>query len=98
MSGTTLRWIGLAVLYLLASPVYLVLAIRKAITLWRARARLHAGYLACPHCGTVNALDVLATCPKCRTTEYGNRLRCTGCGERSRSFDCDACDVTIRVL
>jgi len=95
---TTLRWIGLALLYLLASPVYLIVLARKAVKLIRGAALMRKGYLACPHCGETNALDLLATCPKCRTTEYGNRLRCTACGEQSRGFDCDSCGVTIKVL
>jgi primosomal protein N' len=94
----TLRWIGLAVLYIFASPVYLVVFVRDAIRFSKKAALMRRGYIACPHCGETNALDILATCPKCHTTEYGNRLRCSACGEQSRGFDCDACAVTIRVL
>ncbi len=94
----TLRWIGLALLYVLASPVYLVVFIRKALKFSQGAALMRKGYIDCPHCSEMNALDLLATCPKCRTTEYGNRLRCTACGEQSRSFDCDYCGVTIKVL
>jgi len=94
----TLRAIGLALLYVLASPVYLVVFIRKALKFSKGAALMRKGYIDCPHCGVTNALDLLATCPKCRTTEYGNRLRCTACGEQSRGFDCDACGVTIKVL
>ena len=96
--NATLRWIGLALLYVLASPVYLIVHARKTVKLIRGAALMRKGYLDCPHCGETNALDLLATCPKCRTTEYGNRLRCTACGEQSRGFDCDACGVTIKVL
>jgi predicted nucleic-acid-binding Zn-ribbon protein len=94
----TLRAIGLALLYVLASPVYLVVFIRKAMKFSKGAALMRNGYIDCPHCGVTNALDLLATCPKCRTTEYGNRLCCTACGEQSRGFDCDACGVTIKVL
>ena len=94
----TLGWLGLALLYVLASPVYFVVFARKAIQFGRGAALMRKGYTDCPHCGETNALDLLATCPKCRTTEYGNRLRCTGCGEQSRSFDCDFCRVTIKAL
>lgn len=93
-----LRLVGLAVLYVLASPVYLVVFIRKAMTFYEGAKLMRTGYIDCPHCGYTIALDLLATCPKCRTTEYGNRLRCTACGETSRGFDCDACGVTIKVL
>jgi primosomal protein N' len=94
----TIRTIGLALLYVLASPVYLVVFIRKAMKFSRGAALMRKGYIDCPYCGVTNALDILATCPKCRTTEYGNRLRCTACGDQSRAFDCDSCGVTIRVL
>jgi uncharacterized paraquat-inducible protein A len=82
-------------LYALAAPVYLVrfffIALR-VLRLWRI-SRL--GYVKCPHCGEDNAVDALTTCPRCKTTEYGNRLRCTGCGTRGTAFPCDACRVTI---
>jgi hypothetical protein len=93
-----LRLIGLAFLYVLASPVYLVVFVRKVMKFSNGAALMRKGYIDCPHCGETNALDLLATCPRCRTTEYGNRLRCTACGEQSRSFDCDSCSVTIKVL
>ena len=100
MHSLLVRWIGLALLYVLASPIYLIVFIRKAVKLYRGATLMRSGSITCPHCGTVNALDILATCPKCHTTEYGNRLRCTGagCGEQTRSFDCDSCGVTIKVL
>lgn len=85
-------------LYALAAPIYLVriaLTLLRLFRLWRI-ARL--GYVDCPHCGAENAIDVLAYCPKCRTTEYGNRLRCTGCGTLSTAFPCEACAVTIHCL
>ena len=94
----TLRLIGLVLLYMLASPVYLVVFVRKAMRFSKGAALMRKGYMDCLHCSQTNALDLLATCPKCRTTEYGNRLRCTACGEQSRSFDCDYCSVTIKVL
>lgn len=94
----TFRTVGLALLYVFASPIYLIVFLRKAVKFSEGAALMRKGYIDCPHCGETNALDLLATCPKCRTTEYGNRLRCTACGDRSRSFDCDFCDVTIRVL
>jgi phage terminase large subunit GpA-like protein len=85
-------------IYTLAAPVYLlrgVLTILRFIRLWRI-SRL--GYVDCPHCGEENAIDVLTTCPRCKTTEYGNRLRCTGCGMRGTAFACDECGVTIHCL
>jgi hypothetical protein len=88
------------VLYMLAAPVYAMLGVRKLGKMLRARRVLAAGTIRCPHCAAVNDLDILGTCsnPKCRTTEYGSRLRCSVCGETVKSFDCDACGVTIKVL
>lgn len=83
-------------LYIVAAPVYMLrflLSLGRAWRLWRI-SRL--GYVDCPHCAEENAIDVLATCPRCKTAEYGNRLRCTGCGLRSSAFPCDVCGVTIR--
>lgn len=94
----TLRLVVFALLYVLASPVYLFVFVRNAMKFYDGAKRMRTGYIDCPHCGGTCALDLLATCPKCRTTEYGNRLRCTACGEQSRSFDCDHCGVTIKAL
>ena len=92
------KYLVLGALYLLASPVYAVLGVQKLVKLWRTRQTMQAGTIACVHCGAANQLDVLATCGKCKTTEYGNRLRCSACGDTTKAFDCDACCVTIRVL
>ncbi len=88
----------LYVLYVLASPIYVVRALLIVLRLWRLRRISMRGYLNCPHCGNTNELDILALCPRCHTMEYGSRLRCSGCGLRSTSFPCDACGVTIRAL
>jgi hypothetical protein len=92
------RWLVRIALELLAAPVTLVVWLRRGIAFWRGARLMRQGYIACPHCGATNALDLLATCPRCRTTEYGNRLRCTACGQQTRSFDCDVCGVTIKVF
>lgn len=97
MSVGRVSLLGVA-LHLLAGPVYLL---RLLLALWRLfRLRLIAirGYVICPHCSESNAIDVLSTCPRCKTSEYGNRLRCTGCGLRGTAFPCDACRVTIHCL
>jgi hypothetical protein len=88
----------IAALYIAAAPIYICRFLFTALRLFRLRRASARGYLACPHCGVQNALDVLATCPKCHTTEYGNRLRCTGCGIRATAFPCEECGVTIRLL
>jgi hypothetical protein len=85
-------------LYVLAAPVYFVRGVLTLLRLFRLWRIARLGYVDCPHCGAENAIDVLGYCPKCRTSEYGNRLRCTGCGTFSAAFPCDACGVTIHCL
>lgn len=85
----------LAFLYVLAAPVYVLRFGAQAWRVFRLWHLARLGYVDCPHCGTENALDILSTCPRCKTIEYGNRLRCTECGLRGTSFSCDACGVTI---
>jgi hypothetical protein len=85
-------------LYGVASPAYLLRAALAALRLLRLRRISRLGYLDCPHCAAENPIDILATCPRCKTTEYGNRLRCTGCGKRGTAFPCDTCGVTIHCL
>lgn len=60
-----------------------VLLFARAWRLWRI-CRL--GYIDCRHCAEENAIDVFATCPRCMTVEYGNRLSCTGYGLPSPAF------------
>ncbi len=85
----------LATLYALAAPVFIVRFCAYVLRVYRLWRICRLGYIDCPHCRTENALDILSTCSRCKTTEYGNRLRCTGCGLRGTSFSCDACSVTI---
>lgn len=83
-------------LYAIAAPAYLLRGFFALLRAVRLRRIARLGYVDCPHCGMENAIDILATCPRCRTTEYGSRLRCTGCGRRGTGFACDGCGVTIR--
>lgn len=85
----------LLVLYSVAAPVYILRFCGDVVRVFRFWRISRLGYIDCPHCKTENAIDVLSTCPRCKTIEYGNRLRCTGCGLRGTSFPCDACGVTI---
>lgn len=98
MSMKLLGPITIAALYVLASPIYLVqwlLRARKAISRMPA---LRTGFIECPHCGFRNPLDILASCKRCGTTEFGSRLICTGCKQLSKAFACDRCTATIKVL
>lgn len=85
-------------LRLFALPPACVVQFIKFLRLWRLRRISRLGYIDCPHCGAENPIDVLGVCPRCRTREYGNRLRCTGCDARATSFFCDSCGVTIHCL
>lgn len=88
----------LVLLYAIASPVYVLRFCANAIQVFRLWRISRLGYVDCPHCGAENAIDVLSVCPRCKTSEYGSRLRCTSCGLRMSSFPCEACGVTIRCL
>lgn len=97
MSGWTRRLI-LALLYVLAVPVYLSRWIARNVqTIIRFRA-VRAGVVTCPHCHNENALDILATCRRCGVSEFGSRLRCSNCRQLTPGFACDFCGALIRVL
>jgi hypothetical protein len=92
------RLLVFVTLYVLATPVYLVrFLVRSIRTLSRFRA-IRSGVIACPHCGTANALDLLGTCRRCGVTEFGSRLHCSNCSQTNRGFACDGCSAFIRVL
>jgi hypothetical protein len=98
MKSSFVRTIGLATLYILAAPIYAIVGIRRVGHLWSVRNILTAGKITCPHCSAVNDLDVLSICGRCKTVEYGNRLRCSACRNVTKGFNCDRCTVTIWVL
>jgi hypothetical protein len=88
----------LGALYVLAAPLYVIrFAVRTVLTLSRFR-QVRSGAVECPHCGTDNPLDLLATCRRCGVTEFGSRLHCSNCGQTNRGFACDGCTAFIRVL
>jgi hypothetical protein len=92
------RLAALALLYLLAAPVYVVRFFMRTVrTLTRFRA-IRDGSVDCPHCRSENVLDMLASCRRCGVTEFGSRLHCSNCGQTNRGFACDACGALIRVL
>jgi hypothetical protein len=96
--GSLLRHVGLAALYVAAAPVFVFLWIRRALRVFRASRLLRGGFVDCPHCGTRNPVDILATCRRCGATEFGSRLYCGHCREVTRGFGCDHCTATITVL
>jgi len=97
MTGV-LRNAKLALLYVLAAPVYVMRFISRTIrTIIRFRT-VRAGVIACPHCRNENPLDILATCRRCGISEFGSRLRCSNCRQTNPGFACDFCGALIRVL
>ncbi|MCG3195113.1 MAG: hypothetical protein DIJKHBIC_04383 [Thermoanaerobaculia bacterium] len=95
---TALRLSALAMLYIFAAPVYLVLAIGQWRKVARGLAIVRQGSIACPHCRFVNPLNVLSTCHRCGVTEFGSRLYCSNCRQVTRWFDCARCHATIKVF
>ena len=84
--NVVLRGIGLAFLYVIAAPTYVIVALIKVIKAVPVARAIRKG-----------VIDVKATCPRCHRTDYGNRLRCR-CGNEAASFDCDYCQTTIDVF
>jgi hypothetical protein len=98
MMGGRVRAGAVAVMYVVASPIYFVRAVARTIrTLIRFRV-VRAGVVRCPHCENENALDILATCRRCGVSEFGSRLRCSNCRQLTPGFACDFCGALIRVL
>jgi len=93
-----MRGFGLGLLYVIAAPTYVIIGLIRVIKAAPTARAIAAGVIQCPHCDELNDLDVKAACPKCRRTEFGNRLRCRGCGSEASSFDCDYCHTTIDVF
>ena len=97
MTRAVLRVLGIGLLYLLASPVFLVLGIRRLQKLQQLHRALAAGAVTCPSCGYRNALAALARCRRCGFAEYATRLRCSACGQTTKAIDCASCQASIRV-
>lgn len=99
MKKQTIAWhITVALLYVLALPIYAAKWLRRAAD-WRLRSSaLKQGFVYCPHCGFRNPVDILALCRRCGTSEFGSRLYCTNCRQVTRAFPCDRCTATVRVL
>ena len=92
------RLVGLVLLYVLASPIFAFLWLRKVGKTLKAYKSIRTGWMVCPHCHERNPVDVLSTCRRCGVTEYGSRLYCTNCKQVTRSFDCSGCGATIKAL
>jgi RecJ-like exonuclease len=92
-----LKLIGLATLYVLASPVLLIkklLALRKELALI---ARIRGGTFPCEWCTADINLNQVATCAVCRGTTPGSLLRCSLCGATFATVTCEQCQSTVRI-
>ena len=88
----------LGLLYILASPIYLLLGVLRFRKLLPGLRAARQGVIDCPYCKTPNPIDILATCRRCGVTEFGSRLYCSACRQVSTRFDCGRCHATIKVL
>ena len=90
------RGLGLAVLYVLASPVFLV---RARLAFHRDLAtieRIKGGKYPCTWCRAPISLVGISKCPVCHATTPGSLLRCQ-CGATFDTLTCPACSCTVKV-
>jgi len=94
------RAVVLGVLYVLAAPLFALAWLLGLSKIMKRLRVLRAGWVTCPNpnCRTRNPLNVKATCRRCGMTEYGSRLFCTHCRQRTNWFDCTGCGASIKVL
>jgi len=93
-----IRWGTLLLLYLLAAPIYLLLALCLLPRLVRGLRAIRSGMTNCSACALPNSLNRLTTCHRCGAAEYGCRLFCTNCGRLSHGFPCDRCTAVIPIF
>jgi hypothetical protein len=93
-----LRLSVLGTLYVLAAPIYLALGTLKINRLIEGFLAVASGRIICHHCQHENVLNRLATCNKCKATEYGSVLYCSFCHQVTRVLFCEGCGVTLRVI
>jgi len=88
----------LALLYLLASPVYLLLVPFVVPRLLRGLRIVRQGRIACPACALPNSLHRFTTCRRCGVAGYGCRLYCANCRRVSHGFPCDRCTALVPIF
>ena len=86
------------VLYVLASPIFILKAIGSLVGSLRAARLVRVGFLRCSSCGRGNRLDVLVTCPRCSFAEFRSlALPCSECGYVPGFIFCTACGASVRL-
>ena len=92
-----LKLIGVAALYVLASPILItkkLLGLRKQFALIE---RIRGGTFTCEWCHADLQLNQIATCPACRGTSPGSLLGCSLCGATFSTITCTQCNSTVRI-
>jgi hypothetical protein len=103
MNTWLFRVIGIAVLYILASPVYLVLAVRRLQRSVRAAEVIRRGVAWCPHDGTPIPLARRNQHSCGYVSESSLVLPCEWCGEDIAPpggialVACPTCGVSVKV-
>ena len=95
---TLLKLLATALLYAIASPIFLL----KAIGAFRKQLatidRIRDGTIACTWCGGVIQLNRVARCANCSAVTPGSLLRCSHCHTLFHTVTCDTCSSTVKVL
>jgi hypothetical protein len=91
-------FVGIALLYVLASPIFLMQAIGAAFAASRRRSVVVRGFLTCRFCGfRGNRLDRLVHC-RCGFNEFRSlALPCSECHETVGWIDCAGCGASLRL-
>lgn len=92
------RYLWIAVLYALASPVFALKGVAKLAARARRDALVDSGFLKCRFCGHGNRLDVQVRCPRCSFTEPRSlALPCSACGYVPGWIACAKCGASLRL-
>lgn len=92
------RLLWVAVLYVLAAPVFALKAIARLVVQRRRNALIDTGFLKCRFCGHGNRLDVHVKCPRCGFVEPRSLLiPCSQCGYVPGWIACAKCAASLRL-
>jgi len=92
------RLIWVALLYVLAAPVFAVQGLARLVVRQKRNRLIDAGFLTCRYCGHGNRLDVQVKCPRCAFTEPRSLLLpCSQCGYVPGWITCAKCAASLRL-
>lgn len=98
MSSAVLKAVAIGVLYVFASPIYLIGWIREFRRDLALKRLLDEGWAPCKTCGERNPLVGQETCQRCGFTEMGSRLYCSNCRKRVAWWlNCHSCRNSFTV-